>query len=352
MVQQQNNNNNNHGRGSNKIYNINMALTQHQLHRSLAAALWLFSSNCMANVSYPDLFPPLNGTKATTILDDVPGCACQGHWCKEEEKTHLSYSDEEMDHVAICPFLGSAYGFFDVSSSGLICDELQGNHKFRRSYGDLANPDHWSDFYYNVGRTLIRVESGNCDSVYQRQQQCFTDPSSYYSTARWYAPHPTSCQNWPGFRLPTTNATLTVAPACLSSFQDVDSPQDDRWLLYASWKKDDDNDDVDFCRRNDIDKVAIDAEARTAGLLQNRSSYPYFPIMGREDWIEPVGGRRYMGYDFVDDQKEANQYCLLVLSLGYEPCHGFPTGVSSSVNSSPSSSVALLLSFGILATLL
>jgi len=331
-------------------------MTRHQLYRSLAAALWLFSSNCMANVSYPDLFPPLKGTKATTVLDDVPGCACQGWWCKEEEKTMFSYSDEEMDHVAMCPFFGSAYGFFDVLSSESICDALEASDEFRRHAGDLANPDdgRMVDSYYNVDKTLIRIESGNCDSAYQRQQECFMEPSSYFSTARWYSPYPMGCIAW-GFRLPTTNATLTVVTSCLSSFQEVDSPHDDRWFLYASWKKDDDNEDVDLCR-NDIDSVATDAAGRTAklealytGLLQNRSSYPYFPIMGREDWIEPVEGRRYMGYDFVDDQEEANEYCLSVLSLGYESCNGFPTGASSSVNSSPSSFVAMLFVFGILA---
>merc|ERR1712194_118819 len=127
------------------------------------------------------------------------------------------------------------------------------------------------------------------------------------------------------------NSTLAVTPACLSSFQAVDSPHDDRWFLYASWEKDDDNDGIDFCR-GDIDSVANGAEyrtakleARTAGLLQNRSSYPYFPIMGREDWIEPVEGRRHMGY---------------------ESCNGYPTEASSSVNSSETSIVVMLLTFG------
>jgi hypothetical protein len=335
-------------------------MTQHQLYRSLAAALWLFSSNSMANVSYPDLFPPLEGTKATTVLDDVPGCACQGWWCKEEEKTQRSYSDEEMDHVAMCPFLGTAYGFFDVLPSESICDALETSDEFRSFAGDVGNPDdnpRMIGSYYNVGKTLIRVESGNCNSAYQRQQDCTMEPSNYYSAARWYSPHPTNCQNW-GFRLPTTNSTLAVTPACLSSFQAVDSPHDDRWFLYASWEKDDDNDGIDFCR-GDIDSVANGAEyrtakleARTAGLLQNRSSYPYFPIMGREDWIEPVEGRRYMGYDFVDDQEEANEYCLTVLHLGYESCNGYPTEASSSVNSSETSIVAMLLTFGVLALLI
>merc|ERR1711935_165187 len=115
----------------------------------------------------------------------------------------------------------------------------------------------------------------------------------------------------------------------------------------------------DLCRR-DIDRVANDAEdrtakleARTIGLLQNRSSYPYFPIMGREDWIEPIEGRRYMGYDFVDDQEEANEYCLTVIHLGYEACNGFPEETSSSaVNSSPTSFVAMLLVFGVVGLVL
>ena len=328
-------------------------MTHHQLYRSLAAALWLFSSNSMANVSYPDLFPPLEGTKATTVLDDVPGCACQGWWCKEEEKTQFSYSDEEMDHVAMCPFLGTAYGFFDVLSSEPICDALEASDEFRGMAGDVGNPDdnpRMIGSYYNAGNTLIRVESGNCNSAYQRQQDCTMEPSNYYSTARWHSAYPMSCGNYPGFRLPTTNSTLAVAPACLSSFQAVDSPHDDRWFLYASWEKDDDIDGIDFCR---VDTTRTDTlEARTAGLLQNRSSYPYFPIMGREDWIEPIEGRRYMGYDFVDDQEEANEYCLTVIHLGYEACNGFPEEASSSVNSSPTSFVAMLLVFGVVGLVL
>lgn len=316
------------------------------------------------DVSYPDLFPPLEGTKVTTVLDDVPGCACQGWWCKEEERTHSFYSDEEMDHVTMCPFLGSAYGFFDLLSSEPICDALVASDGFRSKAGDLGNPD--DDFmigsYYNAGNTLIRVESGNCNAAYQRQQDCFMEPSNYYSTARWHSAYPMNCVYFGGFRLPTTNSTLAVAPACLSSFQAVDSPHDDRWFLYASWVKDDDDiDGIDFCRK-DIPRMGrspltgrpVNEEARTAGLLQNRSSYPYFPIMGREDWIEPIEGRRYMGYDFVDDQEEANEYCLTVIHLGYEACNGFPEEASSSstVNSSPTSFVAVLLVFGVVGLVL
>lgn len=294
-------------------------------YRFLAPALTIlhFFSSCSA-ATFPNSFPPLNGTKAnSSIYADMPGCSCQGHWCRDEEKTHFSYTNEELDHVAACPFLkGSAYGFFEdvVRSSGLICDELQASNDFRRAYGDLGNtgsPDQYSNSYYNVGQHLIRVESGNCETVYERQQQCGVDSKSYYSTARWYAPHPTNCNAW-DYELPTTNKTLKIAPVCLSSFAKVDNPEDDRWLLYASWSNNEEEKNVDFCMDG----------THAEELLQNRSSYPYFPILNREDWIEPIQGRRYVGYDFVDDR--ANDYCLFVMSLGYEPCHGSPTTSSSS----------------------
>jgi len=335
-------------------------------YRFLALALLLFVSSCKA-VPFPNSFPPLNGTKANpSIVADMPGCSCQGRWCRDEERTHWSYTDQELDHVAVCPFLkGSAYGFFEdvVGQSELICDELQASYDFRRTNGDLANtgfPMHWNNSYYNVGQQLIRVESGTCDTVYQRQQQCGIDSESYYSTAAWYAPHPTSC-DVRDYQLPTTNQTLKIATACLSSFATVDSPRDDRWLLYASWSDHQEEHDIDFCRSRTKDGdttgsssdlpstpstpeppegwAVEDPGPRNEELLQNRSSYPYFPILGREDWIEPIRGRRYVGYDFVDDR--ANDYCLFVLSLGYEPCHGSPT-LRSSASDLGSSSVAPL----------
>jgi len=346
-------------------------MTQQPVPYRFLAAAWLIPS-CAADGPFPNSFPPLEGTKAAPILDDVPGCACQGNWCKGEEKTHFWYSDEEMDHGAICPFLGSAYNFLssDFKTSGLVCDELQASDNFRRAFGDLGNTGFPEDrdmdrIYYNAGGHLVRVESGNCQTAYERQQQCFADPSSYYSTARWYPPHPTSCSSWE-FSLPTTDSKLAVASACLSSFENIDGPSDDSWLLYASWS-DGTNDDVDFCRyepsgtSSDVAPGVAPAssdvapsvapepridKARVEKLNQNRSSYPHFPIMGREDWIEPVEGRRYAGYDFVDDRAEANEYCLLVLSLGYEPCHGSPTTSSASADAYASSSAALLLVLG------
>jgi len=308
-------------------------------YRFLALALLLFFSGCNAVPLFPNSFPPLNGTKANpSIVADVPGCSCQGRWCRDEERTHFSYTDEELDHVAVCPFLkGSAYGFFEdvVGQSELICDELQASDDFRQMNGDLANPVDSEKSYYMAGQQLIRVESGTCETVYARQQQCGIDPESYYSTARWYGPHPRRCNVW-DYELPTTNKTLKIAPVCLSSFAKVDSPEDDRWLLYASWSDNEEENDVDFCRRTKNAETMYISEpstpeppegsafehpsTRNEKLLQNRSSYPYFPILGREDWIEPIQGRRYVGYDFVDDR--ANDYCLFVLSLGYEPCHG------------------------------
>jgi len=46
------------------------------------------------------------------------------------------------------------------------------------------------------------------------------------------------------------------------------------------------------------------------------------PVLTSKDWIQPLPGRRYMGYDFVDDSPEGTNYCLMFMSLGNEQCRG------------------------------
>merc|ERR1712025_628617 len=54
-----------------------------------------------------------------------------------------------------------------------------------------------------------------------------------------------------------------------------------------------------------------------------------YPALTRADWIEPKAGssRRYMRHDIVD--VDGTEYCLLLLSIGNEPCRGPPPASSS-----------------------
>ena len=45
----------------------------------------------------------------------------------------------------------------------------------------------------------------------------------------------------------------------------------------------------------------------------------YTPALTSEDWIEPITGRRYMCYEFVD---EGQPFSVLTMSLGNAPCDG------------------------------
>eukprot|EP00578_Thalassiosira_sp_NH16_P032111 CAMPEP_0181079062 /NCGR_PEP_ID=MMETSP1071-20121207/1828_1 /TAXON_ID=35127 /ORGANISM="Thalassiosira sp., Strain NH16" /LENGTH=122 /DNA_ID=CAMNT_0023160437 /DNA_START=163 /DNA_END=531 /DNA_ORIENTATION=+ len=56
------------------------------------------------------------------------------------------------------------------------------------------------------------------------------------------------------------------------------------------------------------------------------------PVLSSRDWIEPVEGRRYMCYEFVDPKDSSATYSLLTISLGNEPCRG-PKPTEPDINS-------------------
>ena len=107
--------------------------------------------------------------------------------------------------------------------------------------------------------------------------------------------HPSSCFMFT-YTLPDTDTMLRITPTCASRFDDnITTGYDDSLLLYVVMGGE--------------DEFLCDADVAAR----------YTPVLTSEDWIEPISGRRYMCYEFVD---EGQAYSVLTMSLGNAPCDG------------------------------
>ena len=81
------------------------------------------------------------------------------------------------------------------------------------------------------------------------------------------------------------------------------------------------------------DSLVLYAEKGEAGSLCNEDvAAQHTPVLTSADWVEPISGRRYMCYDFMDG---GSSYNVLTMSLGNQPCSGTkPDETSSGVGRS------------------
>lgn len=254
------------------------------------------------------------GTAAdAALIDDVPGCKCEASLCGS--------SLYDYSGIDACHFTKQSeppYVFEDVvNSTEPICDALLADPTFRETYGGDAVPE----FGYDpTGFLPIHVTTGTCEEAYSTQNLCKTIPWGRVATNTTEVDGPRSfgagvsvglgssrksCSAFT-LELPTTSRYLRITRACRSNFDEsITIGHDDSMLVYVELESNNLHEEESFCsssRREELSKRS--------------------PVLTSEDWIEPQSRRRYMCYDFIDDNQAYN---VLLLSLGNEPCSGpFP----------------------------
>ena len=260
---------------------------------------------------------------ATTINadNDVPGCACQADTtCGTKHlNAEVLYPDSLFPDVLACSLAQRSdppYRFPDVLDQPL-CDGLEADPEFQRAVGNESIPYYINgqgEPYYETGFVAMKIAQGSCEDLIAEQNSCpvATDGSNqdpdeedeFGSGNSYSRVEPKACTSL-GRTLPTTNSTLKVSFACESwnsPDKNITGGYEDGISIHAIL-----GEDLDLCG-------------------DDKQAFP--PSLTREDWIEPKAGssRRYMTKEIVDDGTE---YCLLVMSIGNEPCRG-PQPASSS----------------------
>lgn len=254
--------------------------------------------------------------QTTTILDDVPGCTCLADEVCDASNT-------SAPDVRACEFTESRrptvsdseypYKFESVNDELVpICDALEADAEFQETVGnqsrtyDIYFGDKTLRNYYKTGPIAHRITYGICDDLYAEQNSCPGAGETPYLSQGTYYPEPrqSAMMSWP---MPVTKTLFRFTQTCKSSLDDnnITMGHEDGLLLYVTLESATGDDDDDGMSIDDV--------------MSN-----FQPVLTSEDWIEPIAGsqRRYMSHSFVD--VDGRDYCLLVVSLGNEPCKGPP----------------------------
>ena len=258
---------------------------------------------------------------ATTINadSDVPGCACQA------DTTCANITELFPDTLA-CSLTQRSdppYDFPGVLEQPVaICDGLEADPEFQEAVGNESRPYYFTGGgetigpYYETGFVVTQVAYGTCEDLINEQNSCPLDNESddddellAFSGTSMSGVRPNACGSMK-MTLPTTNSTLDVSSTCesyVSPDKNITAGYEDSIFVQAVVGTD--SDKPDLC------------DAETAAK---------YPALTRADWIEPKAGssRRYIRHQIVD--VDGTEYCLLVLSIGNEPCRGPPPAPSSS----------------------
>ena len=314
------------------------------------------SSNCASQTFYKvDTVPSDAPTSTVPVYDgDVPGCGCFGNVC--DPPLGPGFPDPEA-----CVFVlqsGPPYYFEGITNQSVpVCDALDADPTFQQTFGKNATPYYWwsggqrAGPYSPNGFLPIYVFQSTCSDAFEYQDSCGAIPVTEGDAAgaslkgkpiemlqQRYESRTNGTDNVtegdatdgsnnigagygvvdPGmcsmatYTLPKTFTKLRVTPTCASRFDDnITTGYEDSLLLYVVPGGDDDG-------------FLCDADV-AAG---------YTPALTSEDWIEPITGRRYMCYEFVDG---GQPYSVLTMSLGNAPCDG-PEPVTEPPSPSPGTS--------------
>lgn len=240
-----------------------------------------------------------------------------------------------------------------------MCDALDVDPTFVSTYGDDSTPYYWFSSgrstgpYYRSGILPVWLSEGTCAQAYAKQNSCpvpnTTPPSSeedknslnnlqttkneteaeaseaeastYTSSdgdgdtytisqsTGYIEPGPGSCFAFTA-TLPKTMTIVSIAETCLSTYnKSFETGYEDSFVLY-------------------VEKGVVDGN-----LCDEDVAARYTPVLTSADWVEPISGRRYMCYEFMDGD---SIYNVLTMSLGNLPCSGPESTPSPSPLSSPS----------------
>ena len=286
------------------------------------------------------------------VDSDVPGCGCSATVCDPPLET--LFPDPE---ACIFVLQQSWPRYFEgiTNQSVPLCDALDADPTFQSTFGKNATPYYWwsggqrAGPYSPNGFLPIYLFPSTCSEAFEYQDSCGATPvtdgdaagaslkgkpieilqqryeSRTNGTDDVTEGDETDGSTWFGagysivdqsmcgmatYTLPNTGNKVRVTPTCASRFdKNITTGYEDSLLLYVE--------------SGEEDGFLCDADV-AAG---------YNPALTSEDWIEPISGRRYMCYEFVD---EGQAYSVLTMSLGNAPCDGpeppSPSPSTSSAN--------------------
>jgi len=256
--------------------------------------------------------------------NDVPGCACQAN------STCGTTDTSTFSDILACSLIQRSdppYRFQGAFEQPVaICDGLEADPEFQQAVGNESRSYYFNRGgrdsigpYYETGFVAMQVGYGTCQDMIAKQNSCPIDATGSddqdddFSTGNSFGlVKPNSCTSF-RLTLPTTNSTLDVSSTCeswISPEKNITGGHEDSIVLYAVLGRETDISDHDLC---DADMTS-----------------EYVPALTRADWIEPKANssRRYFSHDIMD--VDGTEYCLLVVSIGNEPCRGPPPPSSSS----------------------
>lgn len=292
----------------------------------------------MQSLNYPRYLLLALLLASTTInaeTDDVPGCACQADTTCGTKRlnSEVLYPDSLFPDVLACSLAQRSdypYNFTEVLEEPVpLCDALEADPEFQKAVGNESIPYYINgqgEPYYDTGFVAMKIAQGTCEDLIAEQNSCPVgtrsdqDEEDEFSSGNSYSKvEPNSCASL-GMTLPRTNSSLKISFACESWHspdQNITGGYEDGISIHAILREDE---DLDLCGD---DKSVL-------------------PTLTRDDWIKPKVGssRRYMTKDVVDN--DGSNYCLLVVSIGNEPCRG-PQPASSSSSHTMNGRLAGLL---------
>ena len=287
-----------------------------------------------------------------SLASDVPGCGCSATVCDPALGT--GFPDPEACVFVLQP--SWPYQFEGITNQSVpLCDALDADPTFQSTFGKNAKPYYWwsggqqAGPYSPSGFLPIFLFPSTCSEAFEYQDSCGATPvtdgdaagaslkgkpieilqqryeSRTNGTDDVTEGDETDGSTWFGagysivdqsscgmatYTLPNTGNKVRVTPTCASRFdKNITAGYEDSLLLYVE--------------SGGGDGFLCDADV-AAG---------YTPALTSEDWIEPISGRRYMCYEFVD---EGQAYSVLTMSLGNAPCDGpeppSPSPSTSSAN--------------------
>ena len=242
---------------------------------------------------------------------NVPGCNCAGTVCNDANRSNV----QACRFLYQSPSLPSLYGddgddgdlSYIRNETEPICNALDADPNFVETYGPGALlPGRPS--YYNSGEVSIYVYNSTCAQAYELQNSCrisdIFGADSGVVGAMGGTIYPSKIESC---YVVTFLGSLRMRTSCLSYYNES---------ITAGYE----------------DSFVIFAEPREGGvgslhLCDKDTPAKYPPILTSADWVEPIEGRRYMCYDFMD---EGNPYSIMAMSIGNPPCSGpepSPSGV-------------------------
>ena len=242
-----------------------------------------------------------------SLASDVPGCSCSATVC-DPGYEYIS------DPLACVFVLQSGEGI--TNQPVPLCDALDDDPTFQSMFGKNAityyrlSGGQRSGLYSPSGFLPIFLFPLTCSEAFEYQDSCGATWVFPAGAGYTIVDESTRGCYMSTYTLPNTGNKVRVTPTCASNFdKNITTGHEDSLLLYVE--------------SGEEDGFLCDADV-AAG---------YTPALTSEDWIEPISGRRYMCYEFVD---EGQTYSVLTMSLGNAPCDGpeapSPSPSTSSAN--------------------